>query len=66
MFPSPIAAGQTLHTVFAYLIYHPEVQKKIQKEIDEVVGRARLPNLDDRQKYRIFHFVLIFLPRFDL
>ena len=29
---------------------HPEVQRKAQAEIDEVVGQARLPDFDDRPK----------------
>lgn len=33
------------------LILQPDVQKKIQNEIDEVVGQGRLPTLDDRIKY---------------
>jgi cytochrome P450 len=28
---------------------HPEVQEKLQEEIDAVVGRSRLPDLSDRQ-----------------
>lgn len=29
----------------------PEMWKKCQDEIDNVVGQSRLPTLDDRQKY---------------
>ncbi|KAK8376326.1 hypothetical protein O3P69_009756 [Scylla paramamosain] len=29
---------------------HPEVMAKVQKELDEVVGRSRLPSMDDRSK----------------
>ena len=29
---------------------YPEVQKTAQAELDRVVGRSRLPNLDDRAK----------------
>lgn len=50
MFPSPIAAGHSLNFIFAYLIYHPEVQKKAQEEIDRVVGRSRMPTIDDRKE----------------
>lgn len=28
---------------------HPEIQKKAQKEIDNVIGSRRLPNWDDRE-----------------
>ncbi|KIY50214.1 cytochrome P450 [Fistulina hepatica ATCC 64428] len=45
------AALQTvsaLHSFILAMIAYPEVQKKAQKEIDEVVGCGRLPDLDDR------------------
>lgn len=32
------------------ICHEPEIQTKIQKEIDTVVGEGRLPNLDDRIK----------------
>ncbi|KAF8992112.1 cytochrome P450 [Cyathus striatus] len=32
---------------FVSMIVHPEVQKKAQKEIDQVVGRGRLPTFKD-------------------
>uniref|UniRef100_A0A8D1LWV0 Cytochrome P450 1A n=1 Tax=Sus scrofa TaxID=9823 RepID=A0A8D1LWV0_PIG len=31
-----------------YLVTYPEIQKKIQKELDTVIGRARRPRLSDR------------------
>ncbi|VVC86331.1 probable cytochrome P450 303a1 [Leptidea sinapis] len=33
---------------FSYLVRDQEVQRKAQEEIDRVVGKERLPNLDDR------------------
>ncbi|KAJ7311147.1 hypothetical protein JRQ81_006751 [Phrynocephalus forsythii] len=33
-----------------YLVTYPEIQKKIQQEIDEVIGRERKPKLSDRAK----------------
>ncbi|XP_021359334.1 steroid 17-alpha-hydroxylase/17,20 lyase-like [Mizuhopecten yessoensis] len=38
----------TLTWGLLYLAGHPEVQKRAQLEMDEVVGRARLPTLKDR------------------
>lgn len=40
--------GSTLQWAVAYLVHHPEIQERAQKELDEVVGRARLPTLQDR------------------
>ncbi|KAB0797119.1 hypothetical protein PPYR_08113 [Photinus pyralis] len=48
-FPSPNVIGPSLNMLWARLCNHPEVQAKIQTEIEQVVGRARLPNLDDRK-----------------
>ncbi|CAG7821182.1 unnamed protein product [Allacma fusca] len=38
----------TLSWMCAYLIHHPQVQHKLQEEIDQVVGKERLPALADR------------------
>ena len=38
----------TLRWAIAYLVHHPECQKEIQSKLDEVVGRNRMPGLDDR------------------
>ncbi|KAF9265663.1 cytochrome P450 [Marasmius fiardii PR-910] len=47
------AGGETTYTsILSFIIAmarHPEVQRKIQDEIDSVVGRDRLPTLQDRQ-----------------
>nr|XP_060611513.1 cytochrome P450 1A5-like [Anolis sagrei ordinatus] len=46
------AAFDTVSTAMSwclmYIVIHPDVQKKIQEEIDEVIGRARKPRLSDR------------------
>ncbi|XP_017768827.1 PREDICTED: probable cytochrome P450 304a1 [Nicrophorus vespilloides] len=49
MFPAPVAIGHTLNFLFAHLINKPEIQVKMQEEIDQVVGRSRLPTIDDRK-----------------
>ncbi|XP_069116671.1 steroid 17-alpha-hydroxylase/17,20 lyase-like [Argopecten irradians] len=38
----------TLQWFLLYVAAYPEIQKKAQKEIDNAVGRDRLPGLDDR------------------
>ena len=40
----------TLGYAVHYLVRCPEVQKKVQQEIDSIVGRDRQPTLDDRPK----------------
>lgn len=50
MFPAPVAVGNTLNYLWCYLLMQPEIQTKVQNELDQVVGRGRLPNLDDRKK----------------
>ncbi|XP_005183115.1 probable cytochrome P450 304a1 [Musca domestica] len=48
-FPAFTAIGMTMGFFVQYMLLYPEVQKKIQKEIDNVVGSGRLPTLDDRK-----------------
>ncbi|XP_046394627.1 methyl farnesoate epoxidase-like [Ischnura elegans] len=40
----------TLSFGMLYMVLHPEVQKKVQEELDEVVGRDRMPSLEDRPR----------------
>ncbi|XP_055696654.1 probable cytochrome P450 304a1 [Lutzomyia longipalpis] len=47
-FPALTGVPVTLALFFQRLLYQPEILAKMQKEIDEVVGRGRLPSLDDR------------------
>ncbi|XP_071831266.1 vitamin D 25-hydroxylase-like isoform X2 [Apostichopus japonicus] len=39
----------TLRWAFLYMILFPEVQGKLQEELDRVVGRSRMPTLTDKQ-----------------
>ncbi len=41
----------TLGWAFLYLLNYPDVQAKIRKELDRVIGSDRLPTLNDRKKY---------------
>ncbi|KAJ0065416.1 hypothetical protein NL108_010386 [Boleophthalmus pectinirostris] len=38
----------TLTWALLFVTYHPHIQKKVQAEIDAVVGSSRLPSLQDR------------------
>ena len=35
---------------FLYLLHHPDIQSRIHNEIDDVVGRGRLPSLEDKNE----------------
>ena len=47
-----VAGGETTATTlrwaFLILSWHPEIQRKMQDEINSVIGRERLPTLEDR------------------
>ena len=40
----------TLTNLFALVMVHPNIAKRIQNEIDNVIGSARLPRLSDKDK----------------
>ncbi|XP_045746338.1 cytochrome P450 2F5 [Mirounga angustirostris] len=48
LFGGTETVGTTLRHAFLVLMKYPKVQARVQEEIDRVVGRARLPALDDR------------------
>nr|ARG41840.1 cytochrome P450 CYP304A1 [Bactrocera dorsalis] len=48
-FPAFTALGVQMTFLLQHLLLQPEVMKRIQAEIDEVVGRGRLPTLEDRK-----------------
>jgi len=39
----------TINTFFIAMILNPEVQKKAQAEVDSIIGRNRLPTIEDRE-----------------
>jgi cytochrome P450 len=50
LFPVATTVSTTLNFALAFLLNYPEVQTKMQQELDKVVGRDRLPTLDDRKR----------------
>lgn len=50
-----IAGSETTNKSMGFLMLHivrnPDIQQKMQEEIDRVIGRERLPTLEDRPKY---------------
>ncbi|KAJ4434999.1 hypothetical protein ANN_23571 [Periplaneta americana] len=57
------ATTSTLGFCLLYMVVYPEVQKKVQKELDAVVGRDRRPTLEDRAKLPYVEAVLTELLR---
>lgn len=47
-FPALSALSATTTFLVQQMCLEPEVQRKIQDEIDQVVGQGRTPTLDDR------------------
>jgi hypothetical protein len=48
LFPSISAIQTQVSFLLRFLMYNEKVMKKIQDEIENVVGSGRLPELDDR------------------
>lgn len=46
------SVSNTLSFTVLYAVLYPEVQRKVQNMLDDVVGRDRRPHLDDRPRYR--------------
>lgn len=49
-FPPLSALSVTVSFLFQQIVAEPEIQTKIQNEIENIVGNGRLPTLDDRIK----------------
>lgn len=49
-FPALSALSTTVTFLIQQICHDPEIQYKIQSEIDQVVGEGRAPTLDDRIK----------------
>lgn len=68
--PSLNAISVTLQFLLQRFQLQPEILKKCQNEIDQVVGQGRLPSLDDRIKW-VYQYIeadlhLLILPWFSL
>ena len=48
LFPAISALAVQMSFLFRQLLHQPQIAQRIQSEIDNVVGRGKLPELDDR------------------
>lgn len=48
LFGGTETVGTTMRHAFLILMKYPKVQARVQEEIDRVVGRSRMPSLEDR------------------
>lgn len=53
IFPPLSAISTVVSILIQQMAIQPDIQQKLQSEIDNVVGHGRLPSLDDRIKYAI-------------
>ena len=50
MFDGTYTTFQSQRWIFALLAMHPEVQSRIQDELDRIVGKVRFYDLEDEEK----------------
>ncbi|XP_063959817.1 cytochrome P450 2J4-like [Lytechinus pictus] len=53
----------TLNWCILFMMVHPDIQSRVQDEIDHVIERNRLPKLDDRQNLPYTNAVLMEIQR---
>lgn len=63
IFGGAVATAVALQWSLVALVNHPEIQKKLQKEIDSNVPRDRLPTMEDRAKLNYVEATLLELFR---
>lgn len=50
VFPALSAVPSVITHAIKYMMHYPNEMKRVQKEIDDIVGRERLPVWDDRKE----------------
>ncbi|KAB0792140.1 hypothetical protein PPYR_14101 [Photinus pyralis] len=51
--------NNALGFLFFHILRHPDVRRRVQDEIDSVVGRSTLPSLDDRPRLQYLECVVL-------
>lgn len=55
-----------LHTFVMAMVLHSDVFRKLQAEMDSIVGKTRLPTIEDRPALAYLECVLKEMVRYDL
>ncbi|NXB69763.1 CP2J2 protein, partial [Donacobius atricapilla] len=58
MFAGTETTSSTLRWALLFMATHPEIQARVQAEIDAVIGQARLPALEDRNNLHYTNAVI--------
>ncbi|XP_066412277.1 cytochrome P450 2J2-like [Molothrus aeneus] len=58
MFAGTETTSSTLRWALLFMAIHPEIQARVQAEIDAVIGQARSPALEDRNKLHYTNAVI--------
>ncbi|XP_061916522.1 cytochrome P450 2F3-like [Entelurus aequoreus] len=57
-------SSSTIRYALSVFIKHPDIQEKMQQEIDDVIGRERCPNMEDRKSMPFTDAVIHEVQRF--
>lgn len=54
-----VQSKSVMITFFLAMVLHPEVYAKAQEEVDRVIGKGRLPTLEDRPDLPYIQSILL-------
>lgn len=49
-----VTTSTTLNFAFLYMVFHPEIQKRVQEEIDHKFKKDQIITYNDKNRYFIF------------
>jgi cytochrome P450 len=61
LFAGSETTSTALNWAIMFMIKYPDIQRRVQQELDQVVGRNRLPNIEDRYFFSFIYRELLCL-----